>query len=375
MKRLGWILVLLLAASPAWAAKKITVQQLKDLLISWQQANKTDAAVADYLRNVRLSEQMTSGVKISLVKYAPGPFSVEQIEILEGLCAFLPPPASDLPSTPAPDAAMQNAILAKAQNYVTSIYIQNPHLTATKQSFRYQDDVGNMSTTPGIDDSAPNIAIRMRDINTDTIESDQGIEKTPNKKERTQRTGLISDGGPGPSLGVVLQEATAAGKLAWLRWETVDGRPAAVFSFAVEKKKSRVEVNFCCFPHTETETDIAGLGGGPLPGNVQSLTELRPFRKSVGYHGEIFIDPEKGNVRRLIFSADLKPTDFVHQQDIRTDYGTVFGASRNYSLPINSFILTEVVPNGDSNGARYFARHALFKVTYQNYQPAGTPQK
>jgi hypothetical protein len=371
MKRLGWILALLIVAAPAWSAnKKITVQQLKDLLISWQQAKKADALVADYLKDVRLTEQMTSGVRISLVQYAPGPSSIEQIKILEGLSAFLPPPASDLPSTPAPDAATQNAILAKAQNYVTSIYMQNPHLTATKQSFRYQDDEGNMSTTPGIYDNAPNIAIRQLEINSDTIDSDQGVEKTPNKKERTQRTGLISDGGPGPSLGVVLQEATAAGKLAWLRWETVDGRPAAVFSFAVEKKKSRVEVNFCCFPHSDTETDIAAPGEVPIPGN-----EWRPFRKSIGYHGEIFIDPEKGNVLRLIFRADLKPTDFVHQDDIRTDYGTVIAASRNYFLPIDSFILTEVVPNGDISVARYFARHALFKATYQNYQPAGTPQK
>ena len=332
MKRLGWILALLIVAAPAWSAnKKITVQQLKDLLISWQQAKKADALVADYLKDVRLTEQMTSGVRISLVQYAPGPSSIEQIKILEGLSAFLPPPASDLPSTPAPDAATQNAILAKAQN---------------------------------------NIAIRQLEINSDTIDSDQGVEKTPNKKERTQRTGLISDGGPGPSLGVVLQEATAAGKLAWLRWETVDGRPAAVFSFAVEKKKSRVEVNLCCFPHSDTETDIAAPGEVPIPGN-----EWRPFRKSIGYHGEIFIDPEKGNVLRLIFRADLKPTDFVHQDDIRTDYGTVIAASRNYFLPIDSFILTEVVPNGDISVARYFARHALFKATYQNYQPAGTPQK
>jgi hypothetical protein len=363
-------------AAPAWSAnKKITVQQLKDLLTSWQQDKKTDAMVADSLKDVRLTEQMTSGEKIKLVEVAPGPSSIEQIEILEGLSAFLSPSASYLPTTPPPDAATQTAILAKAQNFVTGIYLQNPHLTATKQSFLYQDDERNLSGTPGYHDAAPNIPIRMRDINTDAIESDLGVEKTPNNKVRTQETGLISDGGPGPSLGVVMQEATAAGKLAWLRWETIDGRPAAVFSFAVEKKKSRVEVNFCCFPHTETETGITSMGGSVRQGDTQSLTEWRPFRKSVGYHGEIFIDPDKGNVRRLIFRADLKPTEFVHQDDIRTDYGTVFGATRNYFLPIDSFILTEVVPKGDSEGTRYFMRHALIKVTYQNYLPAGAPQK
>jgi len=38
--------MLLTAAAPAWAAKKITVGQLEDLLRSLQQAKKTDAEVA-----------------------------------------------------------------------------------------------------------------------------------------------------------------------------------------------------------------------------------------------------------------------------------------------------------------------------------------
>jgi hypothetical protein len=46
MKRFGWIFVLLIAASPALAAKSITVQQLKDLLVADQQAKKADADVA-----------------------------------------------------------------------------------------------------------------------------------------------------------------------------------------------------------------------------------------------------------------------------------------------------------------------------------------
>jgi hypothetical protein len=44
-----------------------------------------------------------------------------------------------------------------------------------------------------------------------------------------------------------------------------------------------------------------------------------------------------------------------------------------YVLPIDSFTLTEVVPNGDNYAARYSIRHTLFSATYQNYQmSAGT---
>jgi len=52
MKRFGWLLVLMLVASPGWAAKKITVQQLKDLLASMLEAKKTDVDfAANSLRN------------------------------------------------------------------------------------------------------------------------------------------------------------------------------------------------------------------------------------------------------------------------------------------------------------------------------------
>ncbi|MGP8173240.1 MAG: hypothetical protein ACLP7O_01680, partial [Terracidiphilus sp.] len=114
MKRFGWILVLLLAASPAWAAKKITVQQLKDLLISLQQEKKTDADVAVQLRQVELTEELTLATMNSMVNYVPGPYSTEQIYVLEARSALLAPPAADLPATPAPDAATQKAILDKA---------------------------------------------------------------------------------------------------------------------------------------------------------------------------------------------------------------------------------------------------------------------
>jgi hypothetical protein len=59
MKRLGWILVLLMAVSPAWAAKKFTVQQLTDLLVSMQQYNKTDADEANQLKEIELNEELT----------------------------------------------------------------------------------------------------------------------------------------------------------------------------------------------------------------------------------------------------------------------------------------------------------------------------
>ena len=59
MKPFGWILILLIAVPSAWSisTKKITVQELKDLLTTAQAAKKSDDEVALQLKQVELSEE------------------------------------------------------------------------------------------------------------------------------------------------------------------------------------------------------------------------------------------------------------------------------------------------------------------------------
>ena len=52
------LFVLALAATPSWADKKLTVEQLKLLLSSMQAQKKSDADVANELKQVELTEQL-----------------------------------------------------------------------------------------------------------------------------------------------------------------------------------------------------------------------------------------------------------------------------------------------------------------------------
>ena len=238
MKRLGWILVLLIAVSPAWAAKKVTVQQLKDLLVSMQQYNRTDAEVADQLKEIELNEELTSSAANSLKNYLPGTHSSVQVEILKDQSAFLAPPATDLPATPAPDAAAQQAMLAKAADIASRVYVQNPHLSVTKTSLRFEDHV---ITTDSLGFHNTNMLlgpIQLVDNQVDSVETDKGVENAAVSRAKTKwgENGEISEGEPGTNLGAIFLEATSSGKISWLRWQMIDGRQTAVFSFAVEKK-------------------------------------------------------------------------------------------------------------------------------------------
>jgi hypothetical protein len=139
MKHFAWILVLLVAAIPSSAATKMTASQMKDKLVSMHQAAKEDSDVADFLRDAQLTEQLTPAAMSDLLALLPGPLSNQQIEIHQGRSAFLPPPAADIPNAAAPDAGTQKAIFGKAADYAVKSYSQNPHLTASKATSRYQD--------------------------------------------------------------------------------------------------------------------------------------------------------------------------------------------------------------------------------------------
>jgi hypothetical protein len=204
-----------------------------------------------------------------------------------------------------------------------------------------------------------------------------GAEQNPLAKDKTPwgANGQIALLGQEPVLNNVLGEAQEAGKLTWLRWETVNGKQAAVYSFAVDKKKSHYSVNYCCFPDTEQAGMMSysarSQASGPAAhGNLQTNTSYdKNFKATVPYHGEVFIDSDTGIVVRLITIAEFKTSDVVHQEDQRIDYGPVAVGSKTLIVPVKTVIDTEVVPNGDSGASgKYTTRHTFFTVEYKDYK-------
>jgi hypothetical protein len=387
MRRLLGVLTLLVfAVSPLMAANKVTVKQLDEFLAEQHSASKSDDAVATKLKEMELTEQLTTATMNSFTRYEPGPLTVTQIRILAVSSALLPPPATDLPTAAAPDAAAQAAIMAKAVDYASKVYAHLPKMTANKTTIRYQNGVNYVATDSGTGSNMAggNLTVRPEDQfvrmlgqNTTEVQSDGGIEVPPAKVKQSDpasQNGQVSQGGAGLVLGLVLTDA-AKGKLNWLRWQTVDGKQVAVFAFDVPKKQSQYKLDYCCFPERSNVGSAvpmggSGLAGASATGNISSphgsSVTWHNFKATPGYKGEIFIDPETGTILRLITEAELKPSDLVHREDIRVDYGQVDVDGKPYIVPVKSFVLTEVVPNGDSF-VKFSTRLTLFEVEYSNY--------
>lgn len=380
VKRIAWLVVILLTAAPCWAAKKMTVQQLKDLLEAAQKSQKSDADVAAQLKDVELTEELTHGAMDSLKPLVPGQLTTEQLFVLEVRSAVQPPPPGDIPATPAPDAAKQKAILDKATDYAAKTYAQMPTLTATRTLRRFQDSaqqdkpaLGSHSTAVL---SATYSAIRYTASDDVPVTFKNGIEQNPLANDKTHwgDNGMIALLGQSPDPATVLHEAQDAGKIAWLRWETVNGHDLAVFSFSVDKKKSHYNVDYCCFPQTSQAGEITlrgqEVGGGA--GNYQTSASWKNFKSTEPYRGEIYIDPDTGVVYRLITEVEFKGSDPIKVENQRIDYGTETIDGKKLVVPGFVTIDTLEQPFPDSPQGRFITRHTLFTENYSGYKAAGS---
>ncbi|MGD0736831.1 MAG: hypothetical protein ABR976_16995 [Terracidiphilus sp.] len=368
----------------------MTIEQLKDLLSGLHAAQKSDADVAAALQNVELTEQLTSPAMDSLAKQYSGSDTAAQLFVLEIRSAALAPPAADIPAAPAPDAAAQKAILDKAFDYSGKTFAQLPAVSATKTVRRFQD---NPPLLRGITHSVPgsgSTPILYEDVDDYTVTIRDGAETNPllTVKKPWGENGVIVPLGQQPILSKVLDEAQGSGRISFVRWESINGLQAAVFSFAVDKKKSHFAVNYCCFPEEEAVgggadkdlnmrggTSAAAGGFTPKATSVQAgdlypgFSTWKPVKSTVPYHGEFAVDPNSGVVVRLTTVAEFKG-GWVHQENQRIDYAQQKVGDKTLVLPVRYMIDTVEQPFGDTESKDPSTRHTLFTAAYKDYKPA-----
>src|SRR6202167_6582842 len=125
------ILVVLLASltSIGGAAKRVTVAQLEQALTAAHTAHRPDAEVARQIGGLELSERVTEASLNRLAAYLDaGSQAALALQLLADQSAFLDPPASEIPSTAAPDDAAQQRMIEAARSYVAQTGPQLPNL-------------------------------------------------------------------------------------------------------------------------------------------------------------------------------------------------------------------------------------------------------
>jgi len=393
MRRL--ILLGLMAAMvlPAGAAKRITVAQLEQLLTAASAAHRADGAFAFQIAVLELSERLTPSTLGRFEAKLPfGPRTQLALHLLADQSAFLDPPASEIPPTPAPDAATQQQILSKARAYVVQTLPHLPDFIATRTTYRFNDSpqilvengwparaglhsVG--SSTQEITFSEDRL-IPATDATVDTSATTAQKAKAPASTQKPQKEfGMRTLGGEfGPMLALVLID-TDKGTLAFSRWEQTPAGQLAVYRFSVPKAASHYILNYCCLRDQATMARGGGggrgRGGGGGGGQAlnQPEADAEPYLAKPGYHGSLSIDPATGIILRVTLEADLTDRGPVALAENEVVYSAVSIGDRTYVRPVRSVAISQEQPASDPRPGEQ-PLLLLSETSYTNYHRLGT---
>lgn len=322
MRKLALLLLLAAIALPAMAAKRVTVEQLEQALTAAH--GKQDAKVAQQLANLELTERLSAARLARWEASLPGAESRRALVVLADMSAFLDPPAAEIPAAGTPDVATQQKIMAMAVDYATKTIRNLPNFIASRDTIHFEDSpAGQRADSSAI----PYVPLHAENRISDTVLYRDGREvvdsgATKNRKQGSGAPSLATSGVFGPILGTVLVDV-GQGKIGWSRWEQGATGPVAVFRFAVPRKESHYQVEFCC-----------------VPGNFSNGI----FKEFSGYHGEIAVDPVNGAILRLTLKADLRPSAPLDRSDILVEYGPVEIGGKTYICPVKSISVTRAPP-------------------------------
>jgi VWFA-related protein len=314
LRKLAVFLLLGASASACLAGRRVTAEELEQLLVGVQ--SKQDAKVAQQLSELELTERLSTARFSRLDSELPGGESRRCLVILSDLSAFRSLPATEIPATPPPDIVAQRKMIARTVDYAVKTVSSLPNFFATRETIRFENSpqghLGGASLVPyqqlhAIGTSSVSVLYRDGQEVIDT-----GAAK--NKKGALTPEGLSTRGVFGPILSTVLVDA-AQGKLGWSHWEQGTSGTVAVFRYSIPREKSHYQVEFCC---------VRGNGPDGL------------FQQFTGYHGFLTVDPANGAILRLTIEADMRPSDPILASDAAVEYGAVEIGGRTYICPRKS---------------------------------------
>ncbi len=309
-------LLLLSLAVPVFAARPVTVEQLRQQLQSL--SAKGDAEAARQITDLKLTERMTRDQESELEKTLPGEKSRQALLAVVDQSAFLSPPAQQTPEKAAPDLAEQRRLMTLVVNYVVKTVPKLPDFLATRTTVRFADSPQRLGSS--VTEYEP---LHLEGTDRGQVsyvdEREVADDEAKGGKDAAARRGLQSWGEFGPILSTVLLDA-AQNKLAWLRWEQAGAETLAVFSYSVPKERSRFEIDYCC------TTDPAG--------------ENRVFHAPAGYTGEMAVDPDTGAIYRLEIEAEFKAGEPITKAEIAVEYSPVDIGGTTYICPVHAIALS-----------------------------------
>jgi VWFA-related protein len=307
---------------PYVPAERVTVAQLEQALTKAQ--GSSDAEIARQLSAMELTERLSSTGVSSWKSHLPGTKSRAALVAVAAASAFLDPPPAEISANPPPDLIAQRLMQSKIIDYLLQTIPKLPDFFATRTTVHFEEPTPREGQTWKT--AMGDRSLHLVGSSQATVLYRHGYEvvELGTKKEKKPEQGqerLNTRGTFGPILSVVILDA-ARNDLAWSRWEQGAGGLLAVFHYEVPKEQSHYEVTY---------RGIQSDGDG-----------IEDFRRLIGYHGDITINPVSGAIMRMTLEGDLDPRLPILRSSILVEYGPVEIAGSNHICLVRSASIARV---------------------------------
>ncbi len=317
----------------------MSAAQLEHVLSADSAAHKSDAEIARQIRIVELSERLTDTTLERLNRhFAAGSQAALALLLLADRSSFLDPPTSELPTTPAPNAATQQQLLEAAQRFALQILPRLPDFLATRTTLSF-DDSPQEATKGGylqrmglhpVSTSKAEVSVR----------SEQNASMGSTSAQSQTQGGLVTWGEFGSTLLIILSDSSHS-RIAWSHWEQTSSGQVAVFHYEVPKAASHYEI---VAPVEQAQpgfqSNPSAATGGTIAMVARSTT--RWTRTKPGYQGSLWVDPATGTILRVSLVADLSGNSALNRGAIVVEYGRVTIADTTFICPVRSLALSSV---------------------------------
>lgn len=299
------ILLVLVLCFMCWAEVRMNVGQLRAFLTSSRKLGHTDKQIADYIKNIKLTERLDEATAEDL---GETPRVAEALRRLAEASKSLQPPAPPPPKPvvkpiPPPDAAEQTRVLDAAREYAQDYSKKLPNFICTQVTRRFEDPSG-LEFWQGRDTVVEKLSFfeqkedyKLLFVNNKAFTGQAG---------RNQIGGTVTRGEFGTRLKEVFDRKNEA-TFEWERWATLRGKRMHVFRYSLPQEKSEYTVQY---------------------GNSVVIP---------GYGGLVYVDRDTLAVMRITQEVGKMPVGFAIQSILAIlDYDFTKVADQEFVLPLKA---------------------------------------
>ena len=283
------------------------MQQLVSFIQSSIELKHPDKQVAIYLSKLRLSERLDARAIEELQGLGAGPATVEALRKLAVSAASLPTPAPQTakaapPPIAPPPVGVQKALLERVREYAINYSKNLPNFFCTEVIRRYRDDTGQEYWV-----NYDTLTARLSYFDQKEEYKLVMINNRATEEAYGSVGGTISSGEFGSMLKEIFEPDSEA-TFAWLRWATLRGKRAHVYTYRVPRSNSQWRVAY-----------------------------QRSQETIVGYTGLVYVDRETEMILKVTLNATEIPAGFpIQQASDALDYDYTKINEQTYLLPLKA---------------------------------------